>query len=419
MLENGKMAERAAIILAAGVSKRMNTLMAKVLHEVCGRPMLAYVLDACREVGVTKMYVVVGFSAEKVEERFDSGDIEWVIQEEQLGTAHAVLCCKEHLKDFEGQTLVLCGDGPLIRSATLKTLIEKHEAEQSSATLATAVLDDPSGYGRIVRDAYGNMQGIVEDSECTKEQLAIKEVNPSYYLFNNRVLLEALEKVRPDNVKQEYYLTDALAGIIGTGHKVVAVTAVGAEEAMGVNSRRQLSEASKIMQRRIQEVLMENGVTIVDPDNTWIDARARIGQDTVIEPFTYIHGEVEIGQGCRIGPFAYLRHGTVLKNDVVLGVYTEVKNSTLEDGVRARHHSYIGDATMGRNVNMGAGSITANYDGRKVNRTNIGDDCYIGSGAILIAPLEIKNGSHIASGTVVSQESVNELGRETKKDVSE
>ncbi|MCK4292537.1 MAG: NTP transferase domain-containing protein [Planctomycetes bacterium] len=413
------MAERAAIILAAGVSSRMNTLMAKVLHEVCGRPMLAYVLDACREVGVTKMYVVVGFSAEQVKVRFDSEDTEWVMQEEQLGTAHAVLCCKEYLKDFEGQTLVLCGDGPLIRARTLKTLIEKHEAEQSSATLATAVLDDPGGYGRIVRDAYGNMQGIVEHSDCTKEQLAIKEVNPSYYLFNNRVLLEALEKIRPDNVKQEYYLTDALAGIIGTGHKVVAVTAVGAEEAMGVNSRRQLSEASKIMQRRIQQVLMENGVTIVDPDNTWIDARARIGQDTVIEPFTYIHGEVEIGQGCRIGPFAYLRHGTVLKNDVVLGVYTEVKNSTLEDGVRARHHSYIGDATMGRNVNMGAGSITANYDGRKVNRTNIGDDCYIGSGAILIAPLEIKDGLNIASGTVVSQESINELGEETKKNVSE
>lgn len=413
------MAERAAIILAAGVSKRMNTLMAKVLHEVCGRPMLAYVLDACREVGVTKMYVVVGFSAEQVKARFDSEDIEWVIQEEQLGTAHAVLCCKEHLKDFEGQTLVLCGDGPLIRAQTLKTLIEKHEAEQASATLATAVLDDPGGYGRIVRDAYGNMQGIVEHSDCTKEQLAIKEVNPSYYLFNNRVLLEALEKIRPDNVKQEYYLTDALAGIIGTGHKVVAVTAVGAEEAMGVNSRRQLSEASKIMQRRIQQVLMENGVTIVDPDNTWIDARARIGQDTVIEPFTYIHGEVEIGQGCRIGPFAYLRHGTVLKNDVVLGVYTEIKNSTLEDGVRARHHSYIGDATVGRNVNLGAGLITANYDGRKVNRTNIGNDCYIGSGAILIAPLEIKDGSNIASGTVVSQENINKLDEETKKNVSE
>jgi len=414
------MADRAAVILAAGISSRMNTMMPKVLHEVCGRPMLAYVLDACRQVGVRKTYVVIGFSAEQVKERFGgSADIEWVIQEKQLGTAHAVLCCKEHLKDFRGETLVLCGDGPLIRPLTLTTLIEKHEAEQSAATLATAVLDDPTGYGRIVRDAYGNMQGIVEHSDCTKELLAIKEVNPSYYLFNNQVLFEALERVKPDNVKQEYYLTDVLSGIIRTGHKVVAVTAVRSEEAMGVNSRRQLSEASKIMQRRIQQELMENGVTIVDPDNTWIDARAKIGQDTVVEPFTYIHGVVEIGQNCRIGPFAYLRDGSVLKNDVVLGVYTEIKNSTLADGVRARHHSFIGDASVGRNVNVGAGSITANYDGQKVSRTNIGNDCYIGSGAILIAPLMIKDGSHIAAGTVVSQESVNELGGEAKSDVSE
>lgn len=405
------MAGRAAIILAAGVSSRMNTMMPKVLHEVCGRPMLAYVLDACREVGVTKIYVVIGFSADSVRQRFEGfGGIEWVVQKEQLGTAHAVLCCKDQLKDFDGQTLVLCGDGPLIRSATLNTLIEKHEAERSAATLATAVLDDPAGYGRIVRDAYGNMQGIVEDSDCTKEQLAIKEVNPSYYLFNNKVFFEALDKIEPDNVKKEYYVTDAMAGLIRTGHKVVAVTAVLPEEAMGVNSRRQLSEASKIMQRRIQQVLMENGVTIVDPDNTWIDARAKIGQDTVIEPFTYIHGVVEIGVGCRVGPFAYLRNGTVLKDDVVVGVYTEIKEATLGDGVRARHHSYIGDATIGKNVNVGAGAITANYDGKTVRRTNVGDDCYIGSGAILIAPLDIKDGSHIASGTVVSQESINELG---------
>jgi len=165
------------------------------------------------------------------------------------------------------------------------------------------------------------------------------------------------------------------------------------------------------MQRRIQRQLMETGVTIVDPDNTWIDARAKIGQDTVIEPFTYIHGEVTIGHGCRIGPFAYLRNGSVLKNDVVLGVYTEVKDSTLDDGVRARHHSYIGDATVGKNVNLGAGSITANFDGEKVNRTSIGNDCYIGSGAVLIAPLELKDGLHVRAGTVVSQESVDKIGQ--------
>ena len=413
------MADRVAIILAAGVSSRMNTELPKVLHEVCGRPMLAYVLDACREVGVQKAYVVVGYGAEQVQEQFaDDSDIVWVRQDQQLGTAHAVMCCRQYLADFGGQTLVLCGDGPLIRSQTLKILIEKHRAENATVTLATAMLDDPSGYGRIVRDLYGNIQGIVEDSDCTREQLAVKEVNPSYYLFNNKVLLETVEQVRPDNVKSEYYLTDALALIIASGRKVVAVTAVRPEEAMGVNSRAQLSTASKIMQRRIQQELMEHGVTIVDPDNTWIDARAQIGRDTVIEPFTYIHGRVGIGSGCRIGPFAYLRHGTVIEDDVVLGVFTEVKNSTLADGVRARHHSYIGDATVGRSVNIGAGSITANFDGKNVNRTTIGDNCYVGSGSILIAPLELKEGSHVTAGTVVSQENVEKIGQKDKNDVS-
>lgn len=409
------MADRVAIILAAGVSSRMNTKLAKVLHEVCGRPMLSYVLDACRGAGVEKIYVVVGYSAEQVKDRFrDADDIVWVSQDEQKGTAHAVMCCREHLKDSDGQTLVLCGDGPLIRTETLRTLIGKHESENCAATLATAVLAEPAGYGRIIRDAYGNIQGIIEDSDCTAEQLKITEVNPSYYLFNNKILFEALDKVKPDNVKGEYYLTDALALLIASGHKVVAVTAVRPEEAMGVNSRQQLSEAGKIMQERIQSRLMDSGVTIVDPANTWIDVRTKIGQDTVIEPFTYIHGEVKIGRNCRVGPFAFLRSGTVLGDDVVLGVFTEVKNSSLADGVRARHHSYLGDATVGKNVNVGAGLITANYDGKNINRTEIGNDCYIGSGSVLIAPIALKDGAHIGAGTVVSQNDVNEHGGQGK-----
>jgi bifunctional UDP-N-acetylglucosamine pyrophosphorylase / glucosamine-1-phosphate N-acetyltransferase len=401
------MGKTVAVLLAAGVSKRMNTRLPKVLHEVTGRPMLAYVLDACRSIGVEKVYVVVGFGADQVEERFaDAKDLVWVKQPKQLGTAHAVKCCKEYLQDFRGDTLVLCGDGPLIRSATLRTLVEKHESEQSAATLATAMLDDPTGYGRIVRDAYGNIQGIVEHGDCTPQQLLINEVNPSYYLFNNQLLLGALEKVKANNVKNEYYLTDALSLLLSGGHKVIAVTAVRPEEAMSVNSRSQLSVVSKIMEHRIQQELMETGVTIVDPDNTWIDARAKIGQDTVIEPFTYIHGEVKIGSGCRIGPFAYLRHGTVIGDDVVLGVFTEIKNTTLADGVRARHHSYLGDAIIGRNVNVGAGSITANFDGHGINRTTIGDNCYIGSGSVLVAPLSLEAGAQIPAGAVVSQDNV-------------
>jgi len=252
------MAERVAIILAAGISSRMNTELPKVLHEVCGRPMLSFVLDACREVGIGRIYTVVGYGAEQVRERFsEASDIAWVHQEEQKGTAHAVLCCKEHLKDFEGQTLVLCGDGPLIRAQTLKTLIEKHQNEQPAATLATAILDDPAGYGRIIRDSNGNIQGIVEHSDCTDEQLGICEVNPSYYLFNNKVLFEALEKVRPDNIKKEYYLTDALSIIIGAGYKVAAVTAVRPEEAMSVNTKTQLDEVNNVMRQRIEDSKLE------------------------------------------------------------------------------------------------------------------------------------------------------------------
>ena len=313
------MTETTAIILAAGISKRMNTKMVKVLHEVCGRPMLAYVLDSCRQAGVKKIFVVVGFSSEQVIEKFaGSDDIVWIKQEQQLGTGHAVLCCKEHLKDFQGQTLVLCGDGPLIRTETLTKLMNEHEAGHAAATLATAVLDEPKGYGRIVRDDSGNIKGIVEHSDCTKEQLEIKEINPSYYLFNNQILFNMLENIKPDNAKGEYYLTDVISGILATDHKVLAIKAVMPEEAVSVNSRAQLSEISKIMQKRIQKQLMEQGVTIVDPDNTWIDVRAIIGQDTIIEPFTYIHGQVAIGQNCRIGPFAYLKDGTVLKDDIVL-----------------------------------------------------------------------------------------------------
>ncbi len=315
--------------MAAGISSRMKTELPKVLHEVCGREMLAYVLDACRDIGVDKIYVVVGYGSEQVQQRFsDCDDIVWVKQEQQNGTAHAVLCCKEHLKDFDGQTLILCGDGPLIRSEVLKSLIETYEQAGPAAVLATAVLEDATGYGRIVRNAKGNIEGIVEHNDCTDEQRKIKEVNPSYYLFNNKVLFEALEQVKPDNIKGEYYLTDTLSIILSKGRKIAAVTAVRPEEAMGINDRQQLSTASRIMQHRIQQELIDGGVTIVDPDNTWIDARAKIGQDTIVEPFTYIHGRVKIGKACRIGPFAYLRDGATMEDGAVSGVFTGANNET-------------------------------------------------------------------------------------------
>ncbi len=391
------------IILAAGKSTRMITDLPKVLHEVCGRPMLAFVIDACREAGIEQLYIVVGYGKDQVIREFkDVPNITWVEQTEQKGTGHAVMCCQPFLKDFRGNCVILCGDGPLIRGKTLKELLDKHNQEHSYATLATAVLPDPTGYGRIARDVYGNLQGIVEHSDCTPEQRKIQEVNPSYYCFDYETLAWALGQIKPNNVKKEYYLTDALAGIIRSGKKAIAITAVPPEDVLSINSRRQLAEVSKLMQGRIQEELMSKGVTIVDPPNTWIDARAQIGQDTVIQPFTYINGPVKIGRNCRIGPFAFLREGTVLENDVVLGVFIEVKNARFGEGTRARHHSYIGDATVGRNVNIGAGTIFSNYDGKDIQETKVGDDSFIGSGAVLIAPLHVQNKTHVDPGSVVS-----------------
>lgn len=398
------------IILAAGKSTRMITDLPKVLHEVCGRPMLAFVIDACREAGIEDLYIVIGYGKDQVMEQFkDVPRITWVEQTEQKGTGHAVMCCEPFLGDFDGNCVVLCGDGPLIRAETLKELLTKHNQERSYATLATAVLDDPSGYGRIARDVYGNLQGIVEHADCSPEQRRIREVNPSYYCFDYKTLSAALREIKPDNAKKEYYLTDALAGIIQSGKKAIAITAVPPEDVLSINSRRQLAEVSKLMQRRIQEEMMNKGVTIVDPPNTWIDARAQIGQDTIIEPFTYIHGPVKIGRNCRIGPFAYLREGTVLEDDVILGVFIEVKSARFGQGTRARHHSYVGDAEVGRNVNIGAGTIFSNYDGKAIQETHVGDDSFIGSGSVLIAPLHVRARTHIEPGSVISNNAAKRL----------
>lgn len=326
------MSERVAIILAAGQSTRMNTKLPKVLHEVCGRPMLEWVIEACRNAGVQKHIVVVGYGKDQIIQRYkDATDVEFVEQPEQKGTGHAVMCCRHLLEGFQGQTLILCGDAPLIRTDTLKVLIEKHESDASAVTLATAIMPEPTGYGRIVRDGYGNIQGIVEHNDCDEKQLAITEVNPGYFCFQTPLLLEALDKIRPNNVKNEYYLTDALHILLHAGHKATAVTAVAAEDAMGVNNRQQLAVVGKIMQKRIQDRLMASGVTIVDPPNTWIDARAQIGQDTVIEPFTCISGAVVIGGNCRIGPFAYLNEGANLTSNSVIGVFQELNKQEDKD----------------------------------------------------------------------------------------
>lgn len=315
-----------AVILAAGKSTRMKSELPKVLHEVCGRPMLAYVIDACREVGASDAVVVVGhrkeaviaaFAARPASEKFG---IRWVEQPEQKGTGHAVLCCREALAGRYDRVLVLCGDGPLIRPETLRTIMQRHEADGAAATLATATLDDPSGYGRIVRDSSTRFVAIVEHNDCTPAQRGIREVNPSYYYFNCDELLSSLEQVTPNNAKNEYYITDVFGILLRAGKKVSAITAVPPEDVLSINSRGDLAAVNRIMQQRVQQRLLDSGVTLVDPRQTWIDAEASIGTDTTIYPFTCVRGGARVGKGCRIGPFAQIDATSVVPDGAIVGM---------------------------------------------------------------------------------------------------
>ena len=298
----------------------MNSALPKVLHEVCGRPMLQWVIDACREAGVGRIIVVVGHHGEQVISRFvEQGGIDFVNQDVQLGTGHAVMCCRDLLAGVHGPVLVLAGDGPLIRAATLKDLLDRHREERAAVTLATAELADPSGYGRILRDGSGVLRGIVEHNDCDEAQRRIQEVNVSYYCFDAQALLGSLEQLSPNNAKGEYYLTDAVHLLIGAGRPAAVIRNVAAEDVLGVNDRRQLAEVNAVMQRRIQARVMSGGVSLVDPATTWIDAGAEIGEDTVILPFSYIGGPCRIGRKCRIGPHAHVRAGSQLADGQVQG----------------------------------------------------------------------------------------------------
>ena len=295
-----------AVILAAGKGTRLKSELPKVLHEICGRPMLAWVFDACRAAGVRECIAVVGHGKELVIDAFaDDKDITWVEQSPQLGTGHAAMICREQMKSYD-HALVLCGDGPLIRGETIRELIQRHQADGAAATLATAVLDDPTGYGRIWRDEHGNLLGIVEHNDCTPEQRQIHEINPSYYCFRVADFLPALAQLTPNNKKNEYYITDTLAIMRGAGKQIGAITAVPPQDIYSINSRKELALVNRVMRDRFFDQLMDNGVTIIDPTTTWIDPRATIGTDTVIRPFVEISGPAQIGAECRIGPFVHL-----------------------------------------------------------------------------------------------------------------
>jgi bifunctional UDP-N-acetylglucosamine pyrophosphorylase/glucosamine-1-phosphate N-acetyltransferase len=393
-----------AIILAAGHGKRMKSERAKVLHEVCGRPMIRYVVDAVRGAGARAIVVVVGYGAEQVRACLEKDpDVLFATQEKQLGTGDAVRVCRGVLADYRGPALVLVGDEPLIRPEPLSDLLARQQSEGAACLLGTAVLPDPTGFGRILRDSAGRFLRIVEERDCTPEERAIREVNPSCYVFDLPGLWDALDRIDTRNVQGEYYLTDAPALLNGMGRKVVALNALEPDDILGVNTRQHLAQAHAIMQSRIQDRWMTEGVSIIDPRNTYIDGRARIGTDTTIFPFSVITGTVSIGRNCRVGPFAHLRDGTVLADGAEVGAFVEVNRSHFEANARARHLAYLGDAHLGTGVNIGAGAVTANFDGRNKSRTSIGAHAMIGSGAILVAPVTVGPGATVGANAVVTR----------------
>jgi len=390
----------ACIILAAGKSTRMKSDLPKVLHHICGRPMLSYILDLVRVLKIKRTVVVLGYQQEEVKKIIPSG-ITIVIQKKLLGTADAVKQALFQLKNFKGTVLVLYADNPLLENSTIKKLLTYHFKNKLDATLLTATLKNPSGYGRVLRDKYGSICGIIEENDADEFQKSIKEINTGIICFNKEKLKEALAYVKLNKRKKEYYLTDVINIFYKKGYLIDSLKITDINEALGINSRLDLAKANSLMQQRINYRLMENGITIIDPRSTFISYGARIGQDTVIYPFTVIENDVKIGRHCFIGPFVHLREGTVLGDEVVVGNFLEITRSKLSYKTLAKHFGYLGDAQIGRYVNIGAGTVTANFDGIKKYSTIIKDKAFIGSDTILIAPVKVGKNAYTGAGTVV------------------
>jgi len=432
------MRETYAIVLAAGEGTRMRSKLVKVLHPLWGRPMIHYVLDLCQGLPLKGIIVIVGHQAEKVKEALSGCNVEFIHQEEQLGTAHAVLQVENRLKAFTGDLLVLSGDVPLLTEATLRRLMEFHAEEGVAATLLTARLKNPTGYGRILRGPDGHILRVVEEIECNEQERRVEEINAGIYFFSAGPLFQALKEVKPSPKKGEYYLPEVFPIMQGRGLKVAGILASDPQEVLGINTRAELARAMEALRWRTLERLMQEGVTFLDPQKTYIADSAVIGRDTVIYPGVFIEDNTHIGEGCTIypncrirasrigdgatvldgsvilesevadgcavGPYAHLRPGSRLKRKAKVGNFVEVKKSVIGEGSKVPHLTYIGDTTMGDRVNIGAGTITCNYDGFQKHPTIIEDEVFVGSNVNLVAPVKVGKGAIIGAGSTITQE---------------
>lgn len=427
---------RNAIILAAGKGTRMKSKLYKVMHKVAGKPMVGHVVDQLRDAGIDNVITVVGVGAETVKD-YVGDRSQYVLQEEQLGTAHAVLQAEELLKDVDGTTLVISGDSPMFRSETIESGFDYHETQDAKATVITSILEKPFGYGRIIRNEAGDVTRIVEEKDASEEERAAKEINTGTYFFDNKALFDALQEVGNNNNQGEYYLPDVV-GILRQRSEVVAGYVLADQiEAIGVNDRVALSQAEALMRARINTEHMKNGVTFVDPENTYIEADVEIGSDTIIEPNVIVRSRSKIGSEVTltsgtviedsiigdgsvitsstieasvlknevtVGPDSHIRPNSTLEDGVHIGNFVEVKSSTLGKNTKAGHLTYIGNAEVGEEVNFGAGSITVNYDGKHKSTTVIGDRAFIGCNVNLVAPVEVAADSFVGAGSTITKD---------------